>query len=226
MSARYVVFADVDETLIRYKSMVAFMEYLLFRAPFAARPIAEEKRREAAALKAVHSPEGDRAALSRRYYEIFRGVSREELERAALDWLGRVTARDDFFIPATFRELSEHKAAGAELVLVSGSFYEILAPISRRIGADALLCTELEVKDGVYTGAMLTQVIGDGKWEVARRYLGGREDIKLEDCYAYGDHLSDVAILEKVGHPVVVGDSTSMLELASQREWRVLAWGA
>ena len=42
----------------------------------------------------------------------------------------------------------------------------------------------------------------------------------------YGDHLSDVAILEKVGHPVVVGDSASMLELASQREWRVLAWGA
>ncbi len=54
----------------------------------------------------------------------------------------------------------------------------------------------------------------------------GRTDVKLEDCYAYGDHLSDVAILEKVGHPVVVGDSASMLELASQREWRVLAWGA
>jgi HAD superfamily hydrolase (TIGR01490 family) len=225
VSARYVVFADVDETLIRYKSMVAFMEYFLFRAPFAAWPLAEEKRKEAAALKAIHSAEGDRLALSRRYYEIFRGIPREELERAALDWLGRVTARDDFFIPSTFRELSGHKAAGAEIVLVSGSFYEVLAPISRRIGADALLCTELEVKDGLYTGTMLKQVIGEGKWEVARRYLTGRTDVKLEDCYAYGDHLSDVAILEKVGHPVVVGDSASMLELASRRDWRVLAWG-
>jgi HAD superfamily hydrolase (TIGR01490 family) len=226
VSARYVVFEDVDETLIRYKSMVAFLEYFLFRAPFSAQPLAKEKRAEASALKAVHSAGGDRLALSRRYYEIFKGISRDELERAALDWLRRVTDRDDFFIPATFRELSAHKAAGAELVLVSGSFYEVLAPISRRVGADALLCTELEVKDGVYTGVMLQQVIGEGKWEVARRYLSGRTDVKLEDCYAYGDHLSDVAILEKVGHPVVVGDSASMLELASQREWRVLAWGA
>lgn len=226
MRHEYIVFADVDDTLIRYKSMIAFMEYFLYRAPFASSPAAEAKRKEAAALKAMRSPTADRAVLLQRYYEMFRGITREELQQAARRWVLEVMQRGDLFVPSIHREILEHKARNAEIVLVSGSFHEVLDPIGAEVGADHLLCTELEVVDGVYTGAMLQHVIGEGKWEVIRRYLEGRGEVKLEDCYAYGDHLSDLCVLEKVGHPVVVGDSPTLIEMARQRNWRVVPWDA
>jgi len=219
---RYIVFADVDETLIRPKSMIAFMNHFLERPPFAARPAAAGMRKEFLAMRAAHTPSADRAVLNRLYYAILRGVSHDDLERAARAWIFDALMGGDLFIPSTYDELMQHKKSGAELVLVSGSFAAILSPIRAQIAADALLCTELEVIDGVHTGRVLQQVIGDGKWEVIRRYLNGRTDVRMEDCYAYGDHVSDICFMEKVGHQVVVGDSTDMLEIARQRNWRVL----
>jgi phosphoserine phosphatase len=138
-------------------------------------------------------------------------------------WLSQAMGRADFFIESTRAELAIHRAEGAEIVLVSGSFYEILAPICAHLETDALLCTELEMVGDVCTGSITRQIIGDGKWDAIRLYLDARADTNLEDCYGYGDHVSDVIFMEKVGHPVVVGDSAAMLEIARQRNWRVIS---
>jgi HAD superfamily hydrolase (TIGR01490 family) len=219
---RYIVFADVDETLIRCKSMVAFLEYVLDPVSSAQPSVLADRRDEIAALMADHARVDDRAALNRRYYALFRGVPEPQLRRAAQSWAEQAMSRGGLFVAATCNELSAHKAAGAELVFVSGSFYEIVEPICAGMGADGVLCTELEIVGGVYTGRLRRQVIGDGKWQVVCRYLEGRGDVSLSRCYAYGDHVSDVGFMERVGHPVVVGDAPDMLAIARQRSWRVL----
>jgi HAD superfamily hydrolase (TIGR01490 family) len=222
MNRPYIVFSDVDETLIKFKSMITFMDYFLYEAPYAHTPPAAQKRAEFAAIKQANTPSADRTALNRRFYEMFAGIVQAELQAAARAWLDEVLARGSLFVPAAYAEQKAHKQKGAEIVLVSGSFYDILGPIVSYLGADSLLCSELEVKDGVYTGKLLQQVIGDGKWDVISRYIDGR-GVALGDCYAYGDHVSDVCFMEKVGHPVVVGGEQRMVEIARQRNWRVLA---
>ncbi|HEY2514189.1 MAG TPA: HAD-IB family hydrolase [Polyangiaceae bacterium] len=222
MTDRYIVFADVDDTLIAHKSMVGFMDYLLERDPFAAEPAAEPMRQERHAIQEARSRAADRAALHRRYYRLFEGLTRGEVRRAAHGWLREVTDRGELFVRAAYQEILDHKADGAELVLVSGSFLEVLAPIGIAVGADGLLCTELATANGVCTGATGEPLVGEGKWEAIRRYLHGRDDVRMEDCYAYGDHVTDVCFMEKVGHAVVVGTCPVLREIAERRNWRVL----
>ncbi|RKH12988.1 HAD-IB family hydrolase [Corallococcus sp. CA053C] len=222
MSKNYIVFSDIDETLIRFKSMITFMDYFLYKTPYASRPEADQKRKEFQAINEANTPTADRAALNKRFYEMFAGISQAELQAAAKVWLQEVMDRGDLFVSSAYSEQKEHKSRGAELVLVSGSFKDILGPICSYVGADRLLCSELEVKDGLYTGTLLQQVIGDGKWEVISRYIAGK-GIQLDACYAYGDHVSDICFMEKVGNPVVVGDSPAMLKVARERSWRVLS---
>jgi HAD superfamily hydrolase (TIGR01490 family) len=220
-SPSYYVFADVDHTLIQCASMVAFMEFWLNDGEFASAPAAARLRREFAALKQAHAS-ADRESLNRRYYAMFDGVRPEELQAGARRWSREMLDGGRLFIEPVYQELEAHQAAMAAVVLVSGSFFELLDPIKSRIGARALLCTELEVASGAYTGRLLQQVIGDGKWQVILRYLSRQGTIRLEDSYAYGDHISDVCFMERVGHPVVVGDSPALREVAQQRRWRVI----
>lgn len=222
MSKNYIVFSDVDETLIKFKSMITFMDYFLYRTSYAGQPAAEAKRVEFEAIKRENTPSADRTALNRRFYAMFAGIRQSELQSAARTWLAEVMANGDLFVPSALDEQRAHKAKGAELVLVSGSFQDILGPIRSYVNADVLLCSELEVVDGVYTGVLLQQVIGDGKWDVISRYIDGR-GIELDKCFAYGDHVSDVCFMEKVGNPVVVGSEPRMVALAQQRSWRVLS---
>lgn len=222
MKDKYIVFSDVDETLIRFKSMITFMDYFLYETRYAATSGAEEKRKEFQAINEANTPTADRVALNRRFYEMFAGISQAELRESARTWMKDVMARGDLFVHAAYSEQQEHRKRGAELVLVSGSFHDILGPIYEYVGADRLICSELEVEDGVYTGTLLQQVIGDSKWDAISRYIDGR-GIELDACFAYGDHVSDLCFMEKVGHPVVVGDSPGMLEVARKRNWRVLA---
>ena len=222
MSNKYIVFSDVDETLIRFKSMITFMDYFLYKTPYAKRPEAEEKRKEFQAINEANTPTADRTALNKRFYEMFAGINQAELQEAARTWLKDVLAAGNLFISSAYTEQVEHKKKGAELVLVSGSFADILGPVVNMVGADRLICSELEVKDGVYTGVLLQQVIGDGKWTAIQRYIDGK-GIELKSCYAYGDHVSDLCFMEKVGNPVVVGDAPAMLKVARERNWRVLA---
>ncbi|MDC0708031.1 HAD-IB family hydrolase [Stigmatella sp. ncwal1] len=221
MSNKYIVFSDVDETLIRFKSMITFMDYFLYKTPYAATPGAEEKRTEFQAINEANTPTADRVALNRRFYAMFAGISQAELRERARTWMKDILARGELFVRSAYSEQQEHRKRGAELVLVSGSFEDILNPICEHVGADRLICSELEVKDGVYTGKLLQQVIGDGKWDAISRYIDGR-GITLASCFAYGDHVSDLCFMEKVGNPVVVGDSPGMLEVARKRQWRVL----
>ena len=50
MSKNYIVFSDIDETLIRFKSMITFMDYFLYKTPYASRPEADQKRKEFQAI--------------------------------------------------------------------------------------------------------------------------------------------------------------------------------
>jgi phosphoserine phosphatase len=69
-----------------------------------------------------------------------------------------------------------------------------------------VLCARPEVRDGVLTGGLLGgPMIGEGKRAAVRAVLRAHPEAAARDCYAYGDHISDLPMLAEVGHPVVVG---------------------
>jgi phosphoserine phosphatase len=86
-----------------------------------------------------------------------------------------------------------------------------------------MLATRMEVSDGVYTGEILApQTIGLGKAEAIREFLRGT-GARAEDCYAYGDDISDLPMLQEVGYPRVISGGRGLESCARKRGWPVMA---
>jgi HAD superfamily hydrolase (TIGR01490 family) len=212
--ADYLVFSDVDETLINRKSLFDLLLLRFVRRhgqdKGAARYAAVAGRIQARA--AAGEP---REVLSRDYYREYAGDSVAETEALGLEWFTAQSAADPgFFIPSTLAEIRRHQAAGAELVLVSGAFAPLLDPIARHVGASRVLATVPLVQDGRYTGEVVHSMIGASKRAAVEGLLRDHPDsIDPRDCFAYGDHPSDLPMLEYVGNPRVVGEDPELLRL-------------
>jgi hypothetical protein len=53
------------------------------------------------------------------------------------------------------------------------------------------------------------------------RAMAEERGIDLADSWAYSDSVTDVPMLEAVGHPVVVNPDRGLLKVARAREWEV-----
>ena len=94
------------------------------------------------------------------------------------------------------------------------SVVAIVAPIARALGATHAMATRMVVEDGRYTGEIAFYCYGDGKVEAIRQ-LADREGYALEHCYAYSDSITDLPMLETVGHPAVVNPDRGLRKEAA-----------
>lgn len=209
-----LAFFDVDETVIAEKSMIVFWEHWVNLHP--AGIAAQAPGPPAGAVAPV-----DRAELNRRHYRRYAGVPLAALEAAGRVWYDGYRRGGAAFVTPVVEAVAAHRAAGREVVLVSGSMRPLLTPLARDVGASTILCTELVVgDDGVLTGEVRRPMIGDAKAEAAVRLMRER-GADPRECFAYGDHESDLALLRAVGRPVVVGDSPQLNEAAERFGWPV-----
>jgi HAD superfamily hydrolase (TIGR01490 family) len=217
-------FFDVDETVITVKSMFSFQDFWYERGP--ARPGGDrqaERARFHAGMRALAGSGACREEVNRRYYEFYADRSAREVAGLARSWFEeRVKG-----VPAAFREqvvtrLGLHRREGVRPVFVSGSLLEILLPLAREMQVDDLLCTRLEVVDGRFTGRILPpQMIGAGKAAAVREFIRAR-GAEPAACHAYGDDISDAAMLGCVGSPHAVAGNPRLERYARDRGWDVL----
>lgn len=131
----------------------------------------------------------------------------------------------DIVDPLVFAEatdlIADHKLCGRDVVVVSASGEEIVAPIARGLGATHAMATRMVVEDGKYTGGVAFYCFGEGKVEAIRE-LAAREGYALEHCYAYSDSITDLPMLAAVGHPTVVNPDRALRKEALGRGWPIL----
>jgi HAD superfamily hydrolase (TIGR01490 family) len=204
-----LVFSDVDETLVAVKSMFDFLAYYLraTRGTSGARHAADVRRE----LSRRVSAGAAREDMNRLYYRAWTGEPEARVAESAKAWYAERSREPGFYLAATRRALELHRAAGDTVILVSGSFPAVLAPIAAEVGAARLLCSVPEARDGVLTGRLVGEpCIGEAKRAAVREVLRGRPAVDPARCYAYGDHVSDLPMLDEVGNPVLVGASTEL----------------
>ncbi|MFC5231852.1 HAD family hydrolase [Pseudonocardia zijingensis] len=119
--------------------------------------------------------------------------------------------------------IAEHRANGDEVVVLSASGQEVVEPIAALVGADTCLATRMGVVDGRYTGEIEYYCYGEEKARAARQ-IAQERGYRLEDCRAYSDSITDLPLLEAVGHPTVVNPDRSLRREAEQRGWPVLTF--
>ncbi|MFK8259346.1 HAD family hydrolase [Erwinia sp. AnSW2-5] len=210
-------FFDVDDTLITIKSMFDFYD-------FWCRENNEHDRLESYMMhfRAEVKKGTPREQLNREYYRQLAGVSYNKLEEAGEKWF-RIKFCPGLFIDNAVTALKKRQTENMLTVFISGSMRPILLPVAEYLGVKDILCTPLELTDaGTLTGEIGTpQTIGDGKMEALIQFCNQKE-ISPADCYAYGDDLSDIPMLESVGHPVCVGKYTELARHAVRQRWPVI----
>ncbi len=211
-------FFDVDETLTTIKTMFDFYDFFLAAVGHST----EEQQRLRQKARDLLRPGLPRLQGNRLFYQRFAGYEKETVAAIGRAWFDRHLERGGLFHTDVLQALHTHRTDGLATVLVSGSFTACLDPIADHVGADRILCTDLEVTDGRYTGEVRTTMIGPAKAEHARTLLT-THNWTPADCYAYGDHTSDLELLNLVGHPVAVGDNPELLAEATQPHWHHLA---
>ncbi|MBA0053527.1 HAD family hydrolase [Streptomyces sp. AJS327] len=119
--------------------------------------------------------------------------------------------------------IEEHHLAGRDVVIVSTSGAEVVEPIGRMIGADRVIATRMVVEDGCFTGEIEYYAYGQTKAD-AIRALAESEGYDLDRCYAYSDSVTDVPMLETVGHPCAVNADRGLRKEATSRGWPLVSF--
>ncbi|MGZ4666040.1 MAG: HAD family hydrolase [Frankiaceae bacterium] len=120
--------------------------------------------------------------------------------------------------------IAAHKAAGREVVIISSSGEDVVAPIGRLVGADRVIATRVRVESGRYTSDIEFYAYGAYK-AAAMREIAAANGYDLTDCYAYSDSATDAPMLDAVGHPTAVNPDRALRRLANQRNWPIAHFG-
>jgi HAD superfamily hydrolase (TIGR01490 family) len=222
----YVAFFDVDETVISIKSMFSFLKYYSQSLPLPYRLMDYIKyRRQTRLIKKLSAQGLSRSDINIQYYRYYKGVKESLLRTLGNHWHKKCLKEiNGFYNQKILSEIVLHKSNGAKIVLVSGSFFPCIEPIADYIKADFILATSLEVAHGKCTGKILNYpVIGEGKAKAIQACLERIGYTNYSNCYAYGDHISDVPMLNIVGNPVVVSRCEKLIGHAKEKNWRIIS---
>ncbi|MXG89222.1 HAD family hydrolase [Nocardioides flavescens] len=219
-SLRTAAFFDLDKTIIAKSSTLAFSR------PFQAGGLINRR----AVLRTAYA----------QFVYLVGGADHDQMEKMRLFMSQLVagwdvaTVRDivadtlhNVVDPLVYDEavslIEEHHAAGRDVVIVSASGTEVVEPIGAMLGADLVVATRLQERDGRYTGEIDVYVYAEEKARAIEE-LAAERGYDLERCYAYSDSITDVPMLEAVGHPFAVNPDRELRRTARARGWPVLVF--
>jgi hypothetical protein len=218
--ARTAAFFDLDKTIIAKSSTLAFSK------PFFDQGLLSRR----AVLKSSYA----------QFIFLLSGADHDQMDRMRVHLTNMCSGWDveqvkgivtetlhDIVTPLVFAEAADliaaHKLCGRDVVVVSASGEEIVAPIARALGATHAMATRMVVEDGKYTGEVGFYCYGEGKVQAIRE-LAAREGYLLDHCYAYSDSITDLPMLDAVGHPTVVNPDRALRKEATERGWAIVTF--
>jgi HAD superfamily hydrolase (TIGR01490 family) len=119
--------------------------------------------------------------------------------------------------------IEDHHLAGRDVIIVSASGSEMVEPIGELLGVDAVVASRLSTEDGRFTGAIDFYAYAENK-AVAMQELAERRGYDLSRSFAYSDSITDVHMLEVVGHPHAVNPDKELRRVARERGWPILTF--
>jgi HAD superfamily hydrolase (TIGR01490 family) len=117
-----------------------------------------------------------------------------------------------------------HKEKHHLIILLTSSPSIIAERFKEYLGADYSISSIIESRDGKITGKFSAICYKDDKYRMFKEFSESK-NIDLEKSYFYTDSISDLKVLESVGHPVAVNPRKDLKKIAAARKWEIIESG-
>jgi alcohol-forming fatty acyl-CoA reductase len=148
------------------------------------------------------------------------------------DWENALAPDAPRFFAAGIERIAWHVAQGHQVFLVSGTLEPLANIVARHLpGRVEVRATKLETRNGQWTGRLAGEHLGFEEKARTVQSLAAQHDLQLDECYAYGNRIADLGMLQLVGHPVAVNPrgrlvriAQSMVTPGSHPQWQIRRW--
>lgn len=210
----YLVFFDLDDTIIRGQSQkflidyafkkkkISFSIYIYILIWFFLYKLGLLK---------------DVVKIREKAFRFFNGWSEQDLEKLLIDFFNSKIKKRIY--KNFFNVLNYHRKNGAVIILLSASIYPLVKIIADSLKIDFCIATKLEKNNGLYTGKIDGDIIyGIKKRDAVIDFLK-ENNVSLRGSYAYGDHTSDLYLLSIVENPFIVNPNKYMENIVNKKNW-------
>lgn len=206
---------DFDGTLISGFSVFSFIKEQIKRADLAPREITELM----AAMASYGVGQLGFSGLMVAAANMLRGVSEEGYAKFGEEVFEKYLARQIY--PEARALVEAHLSKGHTVAIISSATRYQIDSAAADLGIEIVLCTELVVENGEFTGSVIKPTCwGQGKVTAAEK-LGKERGINLDESFFYTDSHEDLALLERVGKPQPLNPNDKLATISERRGWPI-----
>jgi len=148
------------------------------------------------------------------------GLERELFDNLAVENFERYIKKSIY--PKALDYIKRLKDDGKKIIVASSSMELVLKPLVEYLGADDLIATRVDFRDGKCTGTFIdSPVFKNEKKRKVLEYIADR-NIGLEKSSFYSDSIHDLPLLEAVGRPVAANPDIRLKFTAKKRGWEII----
>jgi putative phosphoserine phosphatase / 1-acylglycerol-3-phosphate O-acyltransferase len=115
-----------------------------------------------------------------------------------------------------------HRRMGHTVAVASSASKYQIEPVARDLGIEHILCTCVEVEDGILTGRLARPMLWGEPKAAAVREFARANNIDRRASYAYANGAEDVPFLASVGNPSALNPHPGLAAAARSQGWPVL----
>jgi putative phosphoserine phosphatase/1-acylglycerol-3-phosphate O-acyltransferase len=212
---KVAAFFDLDQTLLAGFSATAFARERLLSGRMSPREMADSFLGALSFGVGRTGFSGFMSAATAAY----RGLSERVLEEIGEEVYQKHLATAVY--PEARALVHAHQEMGHTVAIVSSATRYQADPFARELGIEHVLCTQLEVDDGTFTGRVVKPTCyGEGK-RIAASELARQHDLDMGRSYFYTDSHEDLPLLDAVAHPRPLNPNRRLAQIAKERSWPV-----
>ncbi len=213
-------FFDVDKTILSTNSGTLFVKYLYEQG----RATRLDLVKGLATYLQYKVNILDIDKFTKQAVKQLKGQSEAEMLAFCARWYEDVVR--NFIYPEARDAIKRHLEEGSIVAIVTGATRYVAEPLAKDLGIDHVICTQLDVRQGMFSGRVVDPIcFGEGKILKLRKFVEDHR-IELAWSYFYTDSISDLPLLEIVGHPQVVNPDPLLYRQAARRKWPITMFSA
>jgi putative phosphoserine phosphatase/1-acylglycerol-3-phosphate O-acyltransferase len=206
---------DFDGTIIAGYSATAFLREKIQR-----REMSAEEILGAANVVAQYTMGGiGFSGLMTSAARLVKGMTEEAYAQFGEELYAKHIARKVY--PESRALIEAHLAKGHTVAIISSATIYQIEPTARDLGIKHVLCSQYEVKRGVFTGNIIRPLcFGQGK-VIAAEKLAAEQGVDLDRSYFYSDSDDDIQLMNAVGRPRPLNPNRKLASIARKKNWPV-----